>query len=225
MKADKGNQVVVMNRKDYSDKLNAIVSDQTKFKPIVADQTQFMRCIEKKVQTEIQKVVKQGGLSDDVFSSIYPSGTSFGRLYGLPKTHKANVPLRPILSAINTPTYQLAKFFVPILQQISCNDYTLKDTTNFLERLKAFDIKANHFMASLDVESLFTNIPLDETINICLKKLFDDEGISNISNLNKSQFKTLLELAVKECYFLRDCKIYKQVDGVANGEPFGSCAS
>ena len=76
-------------------------------------------------------------------------------------------------------------------------------------------------MASLDVESLFTNIPLDETINICLKKLFDDEGISNISNLNKSQFKTLLELAVKECYFLCDCKIYKQVDGVAMGNPLG----
>ena len=54
-----------------------------------------------------------------------------------------------------------------------------------------------------------------------LQKLFDDKCVSKISNLTKSQFRTLLELAVKECYFLCNGKIYKQLDGVAMGNPLG----
>ena len=54
----------------------------------------------------------------------------------------------------------------------------------------------NLFMTSLDVDSLFTNIPLDETINIIIEKLsFENETVHNV---NKDQFKCLLTLATKE---------------------------
>ena len=52
-------------------------------------------------------------------------------LYGQPKVHKTvinNIPqFRPILSAINTPVYKLAKYLVPILSPLTVNDYTVKD--------------------------------------------------------------------------------------------------
>ena len=48
----------------------------------------------------------------------------------------------------------------------------------------------NLFMASLDVDSLFTNIPLDETINIIIEKSFSEN--ETINNLNKDQYKCLL---------------------------------
>ena len=72
-------------------------------------------------------------------------------------------------------------------------------------------------MASFDVDSLFTNIPLNETINIIIEKLFSEN--QTIDNLNKDHLKCLLTLATKESYFLFDGELYQQVDGVAMGCP------
>ena len=62
-------------------------------------------------------------------------GSQFGILYGLDKVHKQLVnncsPFRPTLSAINTPIYNIAKFFVPFLKSLSTNDFMLKDTFVF----------------------------------------------------------------------------------------------
>ena len=65
---------------------------------------------------------------------------------------------RPILSALGTPTCKLAKFFVPLLERLTYNHYTIKDSFSFCEELRHFN--TNLIMASFDVESLFTNIPL-----------------------------------------------------------------
>ena len=53
------------------------------------------------------------------YEFLYPSGTNLGILYGLPKVHKANWPIRPILSAVNTPNYLLAKYLVPNLTPLT----------------------------------------------------------------------------------------------------------
>ena len=70
-------------------------------------------------------------------------------------------------------------------------------------------------MGSLDVDSLFTNIPLEETINICTN--YEDV----IEGINKSEFKNLLSLATQESYFIFNDVLYKQKDGVAMGSPLG----
>ena len=74
-------------------------------------------------------------------------------------------------------------------------------------------------MGSLDVHSLFTNIPLEETINICCDTLFKETDI--YEGYSKSEFKTLLSLASKESYFFFNEVLYKQKDGVAMGSPLG----
>ena len=68
-------------------------------------------------------------------------------------------------------------------------------------------------MGSLDVDSLFTNIPLEETINICSNLLYDNEDV--IEGINKSEFKNLLSLATQESYFIFNDLLYTQKDGVA----------
>ncbi|XP_066944595.1 uncharacterized protein [Macrobrachium rosenbergii] len=60
-----------------------------------------------------------------------PSGSSYGIMYGLPKIHKDNIPLRPILSSINTPNYKLAKYLVPLLEPLTNNAYTLRNSLGF----------------------------------------------------------------------------------------------
>ena len=74
-------------------------------------------------------------------------------------------------------------------------------------------------MGSLDVDSLFTNIPLEETINICTNLLYNNEDV--IQGINKSEFKNLMSLATQESYFIFNDVLYKQKDGVAMGSPLG----
>ena len=74
-------------------------------------------------------------------------------------------------------------------------------------------------MASLNITSFFTNIPLDETINICLSESFDKKQC--VSNLDRANFEKLLRLATKESFFIFDKTFCKQLDGVAIGSPLG----
>ena len=72
-------------------------------------------------------------------------------------------------------------------------------------------------MGSLDIDSLFTNISLKETIEICNKNLFKNSGI--VYGLKKNEFKDLLSLATKELCFIFSNILYKQNDGLAMRSP------
>ena len=168
------------------------------------------------------------------YKELFFSGSNLGILYGLPKVHKEN--------ACNTPGYGIAKYLVPIISPITTNCYTVKDSFSFSKEISGFNAKGL-FMASFDVKSLFTNIPLHETIEIILFELFDNpENDSNIllgSNEEKllecklfnrngescfytrDAFKELLELATLDNHFFFNTVIYKQIDGVAMGSPLG----
>ena len=72
-------------------------------------------------------------------------------------------------------------------------------------------------MGSFDVVSLFTNIPLEETIEICTNKLFKESD--TIYCLSKTELKELLSLATKDSHFIFDGTLYKQIDGVTMAFP------
>ena len=123
----------------------------------------------------------------------------------------------PILSAINTPSCKLAKFLVPLLTPLTSKDYTIRDWFSFAEEVSSFDCV--HYMNSFRIEPVFTNIPLEETINICVYKLF--ENYTKVNNLTKASSRSLLELVTLDSFFIFDGKYYKQKDGVAMGSPLG----
>ena len=142
-------------------------------------------------------------------------------MYGLPKVHKTVInnthKFRPILSAINTPVYKLAKYLVPILSPLTVNDYTAKDS--FTSAKEVINFEHNLFMASLDVELLFTNIPIDETSKNAVGNLFSSNMYRR--TLSASELYYLLKLATSDSSFIFDNIIYKQIDGVAMGSPLG----
>ena len=74
-------------------------------------------------------------------------------------------------------------------------------------------------MVSLDVESLFTNTPLQETIETCVNDLIFDKF--KIDILTKMDLYDLLSAAAKESFFIFDNSLYGQIDGVAMGSPLG----
>lgn len=75
-------------------------------------------------------------------------------------------------------------------------------------------------MCSFDIESLYTNIPVSETIDICINELFTSDN-TTILNMNKKQFKLCLELALNDTYFFFNNDLYKQLNGVAMGSSLG----
>ena len=75
--------------------------------------------------------------------------------------YSTSVPaFRPILSSIGTYNYQLAKFLGKLLDDVISNDYSVKDTFSFAQKLKTISV-TNIYMVSYDVTSLFTTIPLE----------------------------------------------------------------
>ena len=123
---------------------------------------------------------------------------------------------RPILSTINTHGDSLAEFLITFLEPLTHNKFTVKDSFSFCWR--NYKIWYFHFDGK-DFESLFTNIPLKETINNCISDLHN----KNLYNgqLNKSYLFKLLETATSESSFIFDFLLYKQIDGVAMGSPLG----
>ena len=122
---------------------------------------------------------------------------------------------RLILSATDTPTYKPAKFLLPFLTPLFQNEYTVTDSFHFAEEICKQDL--NLYMASLDVDSLFSNISLDETIDICIDSLYRDDG--NTPKIPNHVFRNLLSMATKQSLFTFNNKFYKQIDGMAMGSP------
>ena len=223
-KSDKGNYVVIVQRQDYLEKMNVILSDQNKFgKVSLKDDTLLNFAInqEKHVDKVLKKFIEFKSMTEKPRKTLKPVDTRPGILHGSCKVHKASVgncpPFRPILSAFNTPTYKLAKFLVPILKPLTTNEFTVKDSFHFAEEI--IDQQHDLFTGSLDVDSLFTNIPIEETIETCIIELFKES--ETVEGLSKTEFKELLSLATKDSHFIFDGTLYKQIDGVAMGPPLG----
>ena len=107
-----------------------------------------------------------------------------------------------------------------MLADLSNNEYTIKNSYEFANYVTTLEESNKYIMCSFDIESLFTNIPLEETIEIIITQLFRNPD-STFHGLGKSEFKSLLNLATKSSIFLFDNKLYKQIDGVAMGTPCG----
>ena len=98
------------------------------------------------------------------------------------------------------------------------NQFTVKDS--FSVGKEIVEQGSSFLKGSLDVDSLFTNIPLKEIINFCTESIYDQNDI--VEGLNKSEFKELLSLATKELYYVFNEVLYKQRDVVAMGSPLGT---
>ncbi len=109
--------MVILNKYDYTNKTEEILKDTSRFKVISGNWFKHIIALEDKLNTILRKIKHK--LGDNVYNFLFASGSVPGILYGLPKVHKVNVPIRPILSAINTFNYNLANFFCPYFIRIN----------------------------------------------------------------------------------------------------------
>ena len=125
--------------------------------------------------------------------------------------------LRPIVSSIGTFNYNLARFLCDLLSPLVPNDYSCKDTFSFVSQIKNANL-SKKFLVSYDVTSLFTNIPLQETINIAINLIFNHNPDLNIT---RTDLKKLVLSAASQTQLIFN-KFYNQFDGVEMGSPLAS---
>ena len=173
---------------------------------------------EKHLESVVRKI-----LPKQIADCVCQAGSCLAYLYGLPKTHKEKLSMRPILSATGTYNYALAKWLDEKLKPLSVNRYTISDTFSFAEEIQNLVIDQNDILVSFDVTSLFTNVPLQETIETIAEKALVDNWFNVTHNLNitKPDLVQLLEVATMNQLFQFDGKLYEQIDGVAMGSPLG----
>ena len=220
---DKGSGVVLLNKQDYIDKMNVIVDDTTKFQ-LLGPASNFDRTknIETNLQSKLRSLKNAKHISAKVYEQVRPVGSQRPRMYGLPKVHKAGNPLRPIISMTNSPQHRLAKWLVTILKPVydEYSTYCLPDSFTFADEIQQLDINPSKtFLCSFDIRSLFTNVPLDETIDICTNYLYG--GKVPRPKLPRIEFVKLMKTATSKVEFSFNNSMYKQTDGVAMGSPLG----
>ena len=103
------------------------------------------------------------------------------------------------------------------MSPLTTNEFTVKNYFDFPEEVVNYD--HNIYMAITVVESLFTNMPLEETIKNCVNDFFSNDLYGG--KLSRQDLYDLLKLATTESSFIFDTKLYKQIDGVTMGSPLG----
>ena len=104
----------------------------------------------------------------------------------------------------------MAKFFIPFLTPISTSSLVIKDSFSFVQELLNGDINSDSVvMDSFDVTSLFTKIPVGETIEIISNQIFANHVV--FEGLDRSQFIKLLSLAVRNSHFTFKNRTYQQL--------------
>ena len=224
VKFDKGNGICLMNKEDYLQKLDIIVNDETKFTRVERGKRKNAKHPLLKRQEDIEDNIKKHlkpyvpeDLRKQLMKKLIPRGTNAGKLYGTCKVHKPSYPLRPIVSMVNTPVYNLAKYLDKLIKPMIPQRYSINSNVEFIKQMDEFEHQDGDYCISFDVVSLFTNIPLTETIEI-VARCYCAETSSNKPSIPEESFVRLLQCATGGTFSHRQ-RLYKQTDGVSMGNP------
>lgn len=202
--ADKGNATVVLNTEDYHQKVHELLEDNT-YKSIRKNPT---KSIERKIATAI----KNSSIPDEQKKKLIPSESRTPQLYCLPKIHKPDNPLRPIVSAFGSPTHALARHLADILKtMVGKTDHHIINSSHFIDKLKDLRVDERDILVSFDVTSLFTKIPTKEAVQLARERFETNQINADLANL--------IELCINSTYFAFNEQLYEQTEGMAMGSP------
>ena len=220
-KFDKGNGICLTDKEVYKSKTKTLLADRKRFKLFTPDKrvkkNNFIY-FEEKFNKTLKEMYDKGQIDEAIYKKALSKGSQPARLYGLPKVHKdeKNPPFCPILSIPNAYCTNLAKWLDDILKPHIPSEMISNDTFDFVNKFHAASLPINSFLVSYDVKSLFTNVPVDETIkHIC--EIIPNDCLP----IDKVTFSKLLKLACTNVLFSFDNELYLQVDGMSMGSNLG----
>ena len=161
--ADKGVSMVVMDREDYNTKSEELLQSST-YTILTTDPTNRHK---NKLISLLKSIKAEGGISESTYKRLYPTWATTPKYYGLPKVHKKDTPLRPIVSSIGSVTYETAKELSRILKPlVGRSTHLVRNNQDFIHSIEEITVEPEECMMSFDVKALFTSIPIQPTLKI-----------------------------------------------------------
>ena len=214
--ADKGVALVVLNKEEYIEKAEHLLNQQT-YRKIKKDPTPKQKT---KLIKLLKKIKAEGGISEEKYKKMYPTGAGSPKFYGLPKIHKQDTPLRPIVSSTGTVSYNTSKELENILKPlVGWTTHHLKNTKDFIQQIKDVKLLPDETIISYDTKALFTSVPIQPVINIIKNKLENDKDLKLRTSMSVEHITSLLEYCLKSTYFVFKGQYYEQLEGAAMGSP------
>ena len=213
-RSDKCKGLVLMNKNDYVQKTEAIVKD---YQPVQKNPTKQLDA----ETSELIKTTLKGKLPDKTIQAIKPNESRTAELYGLPKTHKAQIPMRPIVSACGDPLDKLSWLLERIITQLLVFvPAHLTNTYDYLTHLKEkfpSGLPKGAIAFTVDVNNLYGNIPTAEAIQSTIKMLQIHSSKVDLFGLTIPDVQKLLEHCLNNNYVRFGSNIFKQSKGIAMG--------
>ena len=150
----------------------------------------------------MKTIKSEGGINDNIYKRLYPTGASTPKYYGLPKVHKEGVPLKPIISSRGATTYESAKELARNCKPlVGKSPYHIHITQDFIHSKMTLKLQDHACMMSYDVHSLFTSVAIDPAITIVRKHLEQVNNLHQKTNMTANHICCLLEFCLKNTYF------------------------
>ena len=212
MPFDKGVGFCVMKKETYEKKLKDLLqAEQFRARKNLIDSV-IMK-IEKDIKKQLLAMKKKDEISEAMYNRLRLTGAQPARLYGLAKVHKQGTPLRPDLSLPGSSYDNLNKTLAKYFDKIEGANIEM-NTQMAREILEKTELFSDESIISLDVKSLYTNVPLKEAIEIALRRLYEQ---INPPKTSRKTMKKLLNFAVSKVHFNCNGLWYVQKDGLAMG--------
>ena len=212
-KADKGSAVVIMNRADYVKEAMSQLQDSKYYREVDHDETEKHSNI---IKNYLLQLTNKGELSLANYAVLNPDNSREARFYFLPKIHKRVIKGRPIISGNGCPTEMISSFVDEHLKQFvfQLPSY-VRDTTDFINKIEAMGtLPDGTLLVTMDVSSLYTNIPILEGLRAVSTFL---RGHRTIGRLQSSSIIQLLKLVLTLNNFQFNGRHFLQVGGTAMG--------
>ena len=190
LNADKDVALVVIDRKDYIRKARNLLEDTTTYRPIQSDPTNEHK---PKLINSLKNKKAETGMNDNIYRRMYPTGASSPKFYGLPKIHKKDIPLRPIVSSIGSVTYGMAKELARILKPlVGWSIHHVNNTKEFADKIRNTKLEEGVCITSYDVTALFPAVPVSSALEIIKNRLEQDTDLPSRSIMSANNIIELL---------------------------------
>ena len=146
--------------------MDSLVNDKMTHEPLRRDLTP---ALQRRLNGQLLDLKKTETIDIQLYYRLRCHVPQSAKLYGLPKLHKPNIPMRPIVLFCGSPTYQLSKHLTNILKPLTDkSQHKLQSMDNFIDAIKTVQIPDDHKLVSFDVKSIFTSIPFQLALD-CTK--------------------------------------------------------
>ena len=197
------NCVVVMDKHQYREKVLSMLNEKQTYTTQKSDPTGRT---ERNLNQRLLLLKKSSKISEETYKLLRSSD-------GL-------APSPPVVSFVNSPTYNFSRYLARVLSPVVGNtDNTVKNSQHFAEFIRGQTLDADQMLVSFDVVSLFNKIPVNLAIKVATNRLRYDDSLWQRTSLPLEDITDLLSFCLNTTQFVFEGTYYKQAFGTAMGSP------